>query len=291
MLFVLLERVRWTPRLAAGTLGVLVVLALALVGVGFWEYATKHLLLNPKVIDSNQFESYFRVNSLFFDPNIYGRFLIVVMIGVAAVVAWTSRSRTALAGAVVARGAVGGARADVLAVVASPRCWSASRSSARCAGASGAALAATAVVAVVGVAVVLLAPSALRLDLATRKSVDDADERPLRPRSRAACACSPSGRSRGWGSGAFPREYRRAENASDERATSASHTIPITVAAEQGLIGLAAYVALLAARAVAAARGDRAGRARSRRRAWRSPPRSRRCSCTRCSTRRSSRTR
>ena len=59
----------------AWTLGVLVVLALALVGVGFWEYATQHLLLNPKVIDSNQFEYYFRVNSLFFDPNIYGRFL------------------------------------------------------------------------------------------------------------------------------------------------------------------------------------------------------------------------
>ena len=43
--------------------------------VGFWEYPARALLLNPKVIDSNQFESYFRVNSLFFDPNIYGRFL------------------------------------------------------------------------------------------------------------------------------------------------------------------------------------------------------------------------
>ena len=30
-----------------------------------------------------------------------------------------------------------------------------------------------------------------------------------------------------------------------QNATSASHTIPVTVAAEQGLIGLAVYVALL----------------------------------------------
>ncbi len=35
---------------------------------------------------------------------------------------------------------------------------------------------------------------------------------------------------------------RRAEN-----ATSASHTIPVTVAAEQGVLGLALYVALLIA--------------------------------------------
>ena len=56
--------------------------------IGFVEYATRHLFLNPKVIASNQLEDYFRVNSLFFDPNIYGRFLAIVMlllVGVAAV--------------------------------------------------------------------------------------------------------------------------------------------------------------------------------------------------------------
>jgi O-antigen ligase len=46
----------------------------------------------------------------------------------------------------------------------------------------------------------------------------------------------------GWGSGSFAREYRRAEDVSAERATSASHTIPVTVSAEQGVIGLAAYL-------------------------------------------------
>jgi len=50
----------------------------------------------------------------------------------------------------------------------------------------------------------------------------------------------------GYGSGSFETEYRRhghARNAAN--ATSASHTIPITVAAEQGILGLAVYVALL----------------------------------------------
>jgi O-antigen ligase len=51
----------------------------------------------------------------------------------------------------------------------------------------------------------------------------------------------------GKGSGSFARAYRRSQHVSAERATSASHTIPITVAAEQGVIGLAAYLALLVA--------------------------------------------
>ena len=88
MLFALLVRVRVdaAPR-RRGRSACSSALALALVGVGFWEYATRQLLLNPRVINANEFESYFRVNSLFFDPNIYGRFLVVVMLCVAAVVA------------------------------------------------------------------------------------------------------------------------------------------------------------------------------------------------------------
>jgi O-antigen ligase len=49
----------------------------------------------------------------------------------------------------------------------------------------------------------------------------------------------------GWGSGSFQREYRRHEHASGREATSASHTIPITIAAEQGVLGLAVYLALI----------------------------------------------
>ena len=92
LLFALLVRIDWTPRLAGRCLVVLLVLAVAFVAIGFVEYARRELLLNPKVISSNQFESYFRVNSLFFDPNIYGRFLVTVMLGLTAVLLWVRRT-------------------------------------------------------------------------------------------------------------------------------------------------------------------------------------------------------
>jgi O-antigen ligase len=51
----------------------------------------------------------------------------------------------------------------------------------------------------------------------------------------------------GWGAGAFEPQYRIQERVSGARAITASHTIPVTIAAEQGVIGLAVYLALLVA--------------------------------------------
>ena len=68
-------------------------------GIGFVEYYRKTLFLNPKVIASDQYGNYFRVNSLFFDPNIYGRFLAIVMIAVTTVVLWARHRREVLIGA------------------------------------------------------------------------------------------------------------------------------------------------------------------------------------------------
>jgi O-antigen ligase len=245
LLFVLLGRIDWTPRLLATCLAVLAGLALVLAGIGFVEYGTRHLLLNPKVIASNQLESYFRVNSLFFDPNIYGRFLAIVMVLVTA--AMLRRRRT---GEVAAGGAA-------LAVLWAGLVLTLSQSSfvALLVGlavlggltwsprlALGLSVAAIAV----GAAFLAVAPNAVHLDLGSSKSADTATSgryglisgglHLFRDRPIA-----------GWGSGAFPRQYRRHTHSSAQRATSASHTIPITVAAEQGVIGLAVYLALLAA--------------------------------------------
>src|SRR5262249_45974709 len=49
----------------------------------------------------------------------------------------------------------------------------------------------------------------------------------------------------GFGSGSFETEFKRHRKTSAQNATSASHTIPVTVAAEQGIVGLSVYVALL----------------------------------------------
>ena len=91
----------------------------------------------------------------------------------------------------------------------------------------------------------------------------------------------------GFGSGAFAERYRDRENLLSERSPAESHTIPITVAAEQGVVGLAAYLILVvtALSLVLRGRGALAAPARRSRR------RSARCSCTRWSTPRSSRTR
>jgi O-antigen ligase len=117
---------------------------------------------------------------------------------------------------------------------------------------------------VVAAALVLILafPSALRLHLGSQDSlskatsgradlikggVDLARDRPLT----------------GWGSGTFRREYRRHEHSSGREATSASHTIPITVAAEQGIVGLAVYVAVLVLALRRLLRGARGNPARA----------------------------
>jgi len=64
----------------------------------------------------------------------------------------------------------------------------------------------------------------------------------------------------GYGSGSFGRAYRLERKGNQQQAVSASHTMPVTVAAEQGLIGLAAYLAVLAA-ALWSLFGDAAWRA------------------------------
>ena len=88
LLFVLLRDVAGRRELLLRCLGVAVALAVVFAGIGFVEYARKALFLNPKVVAANQYDNYFRVNSLFFDPNIYGRFLALVMIAVTTVVLW-----------------------------------------------------------------------------------------------------------------------------------------------------------------------------------------------------------
>src|SRR4051794_41793823 len=49
----------------------------------------------------------------------------------------------------------------------------------------------------------------------------------------------------GYGAGSFAERFRAREKKGEAQAASASHTIPITVAAEQGAIGLAAYLFVL----------------------------------------------
>jgi O-antigen ligase len=243
LLFVLLRELEWTPRRLAWGGGVLVALALVFAAIGFWEFQTRSLLLNPKVIASNQIEEYFRVNSLFFDPNIYGRFLALVMIGLATVLLWARRPRDiwwTIAALVVLWGGLLTTLSQSsfaalllgLSVVAWLRF-------------GGKIVLVPALIGVVIAAVIVFAfPSALRLQLGDSRSLDAATSGRV-DLMRGGVELARERPLAGWGSGGFEAEYRRQEGSSRRTATSASHTIPITVAAEQGIVGLAAYVALL----------------------------------------------
>jgi putative inorganic carbon (HCO3(-)) transporter len=239
LLYALLVRVEWTPRLAGRCLAVLLVLAAAFVGIGFVEYAQRELLLNPKVIASNQFESYFRVNSLFFDPNIYGRFLATVMIGLAALLLWCRDARIVIASALALALLWAGlvltlSQSSFTALLAGLALLGALRWGWRRAAVIAA------LFAVVGAVVVLAAPGAV--------GVDGSADNVTSGRSTLITGGLELARDRpvtGWGAGSFRREYREQEQTSGARASAASHTIPITVAAEQGVGGLALYLALL----------------------------------------------
>ena len=257
LLFALLREVEWSPRRLRAGLLVLVALALVFVAVGFVEYATRSLLLNPKVIASNELEEYFRVNSLFFDPNIYGRFLSLVMLGLAAVLLWERRPRDVRLAALVLAVLWGGlvltlSQSSFAGLLAGLFVLAALRFPVRRVAAAGL------VVAIVGLVVVLAFPSALRLDLDNAESLDDATS----GRYELISGGIDLARDRpitGWGSGAFARAYLDEGFGARSDAVAASHTIPLTITAEQGIVGLAVYVALLIAalvRLLAGARGD-----------------------------------
>src|SRR6202012_4395346 len=65
--------------------------------IGAAEYVTKTIILNPRLVVANDLHTYFTVNSVFFDPDIFGRFLALVMILLAAVLLYDRNQREQLA--------------------------------------------------------------------------------------------------------------------------------------------------------------------------------------------------
>lgn len=244
LLYALLRQVRWTRELLLVCLGVAVAEAIVFAGVGFVEYQRHELLLNPKVVAANQFDNYFRVNSLFFDPSVYGRFLALVMLAVTTVVLWNRGRREVWVGAGVLLWLWGGlitsfSQTSIAALLLGLAVLAAWRWSVRATVYVAGALVAVAVV------VVLAAPPGLHIGLSgSGGSANNATSgrAKLVTRGLSLFADRPLA---GYGSGSFATEYRAQNDVTSENATSASHTIPITVAAEQGIVGLALYVVLL----------------------------------------------
>jgi len=238
LVYGLLRDVRWDRRLLTLVLWVVGIEAVCFVLVGSVEFATKSLFWNDQVIRSNEFHTYFRVNSVFWDPNIYGRYLALVAVVAMSALLWARERKTlAVLTVLIAVLWIGlvptfsqssfAALLAGLAVLAALR-WSVKWTAA----AVGAAIV---VVMLASVASGSFSLNRINIDTSGRANLVSGgvhlfSQRPIY----------------GYGSGSFPKAYRKHVK-TRKAPVSVSHTEPITIAAEQGFVGLVLYVALVVA--------------------------------------------
>ena len=70
----------WSPDGLRAAFAAQAGLALLFGAVALWQEATHHIFWNPSVEVSNAYRSFFRVNSLFWDASVYGRFMAVTIV-------------------------------------------------------------------------------------------------------------------------------------------------------------------------------------------------------------------
>ena len=237
VMFCLLLDVNWNRRLLTQAFAVVLGEAVLFAVIGVGQHIAGEIFWNPKLEMSNDFHFYFRVNSLFWDPNIFGRYLALSIVLASTVLVWLEDRRSAywLIGAIAV--AFAGLLTSFsqtsfiallvgLGVVCALR-WDLRRT-----------LIAAPVVVAIAVAGVMLAGQTQ--DRSAREvteghstllegGLDLAKEQPLI----------------GHGSASFSESFSEAEDVKKGDATS-SHNEPVTVAAEQGIVGILAYAALLA---------------------------------------------
>ena len=238
----LLRDVRWYRKLVGQVLLASVLVALGFAGIALFQYASRDLLLNKDLKDANELHLYFRVNSLFRDPNVLGRYLALSIVGIAAWTAWQRPAREVVAGMAAAAILLAAlfltySQTSFVALAAGLGLLAWLRFGRR-------GLAGAAALAALTVALVLVAGGPDR-----DESVDQ---------GRTDLAEVSSGRTDligggielftkapivGQGPGSFATSYRREI---DKVRKPVSHTEPITVAAEQGVLGLIPYAAILA---------------------------------------------
>jgi O-antigen ligase len=93
-------RLPFSRRALLALYGALVPTALAYAGVGLYQWATREVFWNPKLRVDNAYAPFFRVNSVFWDPSIYGRYLVVAILATLALVLLGVRERLLAAGIV-----------------------------------------------------------------------------------------------------------------------------------------------------------------------------------------------
>jgi O-antigen ligase len=254
LLFVMLGEVRWTERLLGWVLVTVSAVALLFAAVAFWEYAVRDLLLSKgDLLASNQLHLYFRVNSLFYDPNILGRALALVLVALGAYLAWARNTRLAIAAGVVAAVllaalALSYSITGFVALIAGLLVVMALRWGIRWAVAIG--------LAIVAAAAIFFAVSGV-----SRSDLSSTDKIQTFSSGRVSLVTGGYHLTKdrpiwGFGSGSFGTAFK--DNIDPQAKTTASHSEPLTVGAEQGAIGLIVYVALVVLALVVLLSGARA---------------------------------
>jgi hypothetical protein len=251
LLAVCLARLVWSQAWVLTLYVQLAVMALVFAVIGIVQYETRNIFWNPKVRVDNAYAPsgwFYRVNSVFYDPSIYGRFLVIAILASLVVVLFRRADPLWTVAAVL-----------TIAITWAGLLPSFSQSSflALLVGLGVAAIVAwrerSLILVGVGVAVLVVAAvssSAIR--------------------HKASLSHVTSGRSTlaskgvkvavhhpviGVGVGGFRRAYAEvAHLKGKEPKAAASHTTPITVAAESGLPGLLLFAWLVGATLLAAFR-------------------------------------
>lgn len=224
----------WLPLALGATLaGIAVLLAV----VGLWERATRQLVFARDLEIGNAYESFFRTASLLRDPSIYGRHLAVAIL-VILVGLWLTRLNLAAGAAVIALLGLAlfftYSQSSMIALVVGVLFVAAAAGRGRSrtivlVGALAPLLLASAVLAAVGQDESLRRLTSGRSDLVAN-STDIVREHPIG----------------GVGIGAEELVSEDLGQSRDRLAKS-SHTAPLTIAAELGVLGIVVYTAFLAA--------------------------------------------
>jgi putative inorganic carbon (hco3(-)) transporter len=237
--YILLRELPWDRRLLVSALVLVTVEAVAFMLIGSVEYASRSLFWNEAVIRSNEFHTYFRVNSMFWDPNIYGRYLALVLVVVTATMMWIKERRPfwLLCGVILLLWiglAQTFSQSSLLALLAGLALLAALRWSWR-------RTLGVVVIGAVGAALVVILIGGKGFDL-SRLNLDTGGRANLVSGGAELFSERPLW---GYGSGSFQQAYINHLETEKKAPVTISHTEPITVGAEQGLIGLVAYVALV----------------------------------------------
>jgi putative inorganic carbon (HCO3(-)) transporter len=247
LLAICLARLPWRRRWLSLLYVQLAAMAVAFATVGIYQYADRNVFWNPKVIVDNAYAPsgwFYRVNSVFYDPSIYGRFLVVAILASVVLVLHRRPLRVAAAAALLMGVTWVGLLpsfsqssfvALIVGTVIAVAVWWRRR----------------AIIALALTAVVMVAVGASAAPV----------RHELVGKSKSGLERATGGRSKlvsngvrvaldhpvvGVGIGSFKQAYARKTGLrGTEPQAAASHDTPITVAAETGLLGLVLLAWLL----------------------------------------------